>query len=193
MQELNFTQLEFLNLYENSLHDFKIFQILNRKNLCSLTKLYIGSNLFYDSKTDINFGSSNLKEIGFTNGVFNNNSIHIIKNFSFNNLEIIYLSKNNLKSLSFIKNLNLPNIKQFWAYYNFIKDYYPLKNYKTLKIINLRHNEIDNIDNLISFVESFEKLKELDISENEFDLNDEKNFYILFEALKKIDNLRVFN
>ena len=184
--KLDFIKLEFLNLYGNSLTDFKFFEIFNNKNLYSLKKLYIGSNLFSNSKTDIIFNSYNLKEIGFTNGIFNNNTIHIINNFLFNNLEIIYFSKNNLTSLSFIEKLDLPNIKQFWIYQSFIKDYYPLIKYKTLTKINLRHNEISNIDNLIPFINYFKDLEELNISENSIDLNDEKNWNILLNASQKL-------
>ena len=188
--KLNFNKLEFINLYGNFLSDFKLFEIFNNKNLCSLKKFYIGLNSFVDSKTDVKFNSNNLKEIGLTNGIFNNNTIDIINNFSFNNLEIIYFSKNNLTSLSFIQKLDLPSIKQFWIYHSFIKDYYPLIKYKTLTRINLCHNEIDNIDNLIQFIKNFKGLEVLDISENVFDLNDENNWNIILKVSKEISNFK---
>ena len=104
----------------------------------------------------------------------------------FNNLEKIYLYSNNIYSLSFIDNLELPKIKHFWINSNFIKEYNPLSKYKTLRKIIVRNNYIKNIDNLPGFVKNFKDLETLDISGNDIDLNDKNNENILLEVKSKI-------
>lgn len=107
-----------------------------------------------------------------------------VHNFSFNNLEILFLHSNNISSLSFIADLELPKIIEFWINSNYIKEYYPLAKYKTLEKIIIRNNNINNIDNLVSFVNSFKNLKELDIKGNNIDLNEGKNEDIILDVKK---------
>ncbi len=182
--QLDFDQLYYINLYCNFLTDYNFFRITNNKNLPKLSKLYVGLNKFNNSEIDIKFDSYKMKEIGFTGGIFNDESIHIIHNFSFDNLEILFLHSNNLSSLSFIDKLELPKIIEFWINANHIKEYYPLTKYKTLEKIIIRKNFIDNIDDLVPFVKSFNNLITLDIRENNFDLNDSKNESIILEVKK---------
>jgi len=122
----------------------------------------------------------------------NNESINFIHNFKFNNLKRIFLNNNNLSSLSFIDKLELPNIKEIWLNDNLIDEYYPLCKYKTLKVIKIKKNKITNIDNLISFIDKFTKLSEIDISDNNIDLNDIKNKQIISDAQKKLDIINYF-
>ena len=182
--QLDFDQLYYINLYCNFLTDYNFFRITNNKNLPKLRKLYVGLNKFNNSENDIKFESYEMKEIGLTSGIFNDESIHIIHNFSFDNLEILFLHSNNLSSLSFIDKLELPKIIEFWINANHIKEYYPLTKYKTLEKIIIRRNFIDNIDDLVPFVKSFNNLITLDIKGNNFDLNDSKNESIILEVKK---------
>ena len=189
---LEFKNLKFLNLFGNNFTDFKLFELCNNKKLKNLKKLYTGSNQFKNSEVNINFDSFNIEEIGLTYGVFNNETIYFIQHFRFNNLQKLFLHSNKLSSLSFIDNLELPNIKEIWINNNLIDDYYPLCKYKTLNIINMRRNCIKNIDKLISFIDEFMNLREIDIKDNNIDFNDSKNESIISEAKKKLELINYF-
>ena len=190
--QLDFDQLSYINLYSNCLTDFNFFRITNNKKLPSLHKLYVGLNKFINSEINIKFDSSKIAELGLTKGIFNDESIHIIHNFSFDNLEILFLHSNNISSLSFIEDLELPKIIEFWINSNCIKEYYPLVKYKTLEKIIIRNNNINNIDNLVSFVNSFKNLKELDIKGNNIDLNEGKNEDIILKVKKIVKEFIYF-
>jgi len=184
--QLDFKKLNFLNLYKNNFTNFKLFELCNNKKLKTLKILYAGYNRFKNSEINTIFDSSKIEEIGLSNGVFNDETIHFINKFKFNNLQILYLDTNNLSSLSFIDNLELPNIKEIWIKNNELEEFYPLSKYKTLNFINLRRNHIKNIDKLISFLDEFKQLKEIDIKDNNIDFNDKKNENFISEVKKKI-------
>jgi len=184
--QLDFKKLNFLNLYKNNFTNFKLFELCNNKKLKSLKILYAGYNRFKNSEINTIFDSSKIEEIGLSNGVFNDETIHFINKFKFNNLQILYLDTNNLSSLSFIDNLELPNIKEIWIKNNELEEFYLLSKYKTLNFINLRRNHIKNIDKLISFLDEFKQLKEIDIKDNNIDFNDKKNENFISEVKKKI-------
>jgi Leucine-rich repeat (LRR) protein len=184
---LEFKKLKLLNLYGNNFSDFKLFELCNNNKLNKLKKLYAGPNQFKNSETNITFNTVKLKEIGLINGIFTNESIHFIHNFKFDNLKRIFLYGNNLSSLSFIDKLELPNIKEIWLNDNLIDEFYPLCKYKSLKVIKVKKNKINNIDKLISFIDEFTTLRIIDISDNNIDFNDIKNEGIILEAKKKVD------
>ena len=56
----------------------------------------------------------------------------------------------------------------------------------------IRNNYIKNIDNLVSFVETFKKLETLDISGNNIDLNDKDNEDILLEVRGKVNEFKYY-
>ena len=184
--QLEFTKLTTFNLFSNNLTKFEFFEIFNNKKLKKLNCLYIGSNRFIEPKQIGKFNASNLNIIGLSNGIFTEKSIHFLKNFNFNNLEKIFLYSNDIYSLSFVENLELPNIKHFWINSNFIKEYNPLSKYKSLTNLNVRNNYIKNIDNLVEFIKNFKFLETLDISGNDIDLDDKNNENILLEVKSKI-------
>ena len=191
--QLDFCELYYLNLFANFFTDFNFFKISNNKKLKKLNRLYIGSNKFNDNQIDIKIDASNLTEIGMSNGIFNDKSIHFINNFRFDNLQILFLYSNDISSLSFIEKLELPKIKQFWINSNFIDEYYPLCKYKTLEKVILRNNYIKNINKLQSFVDSFNQgLETLDISGNNIDLNDKDNEDILQKVGQKVYEFKYY-
>ena len=183
--QLKFKNLTFLNLFGNDFLDYKLFDLCNNKIFKNLKILYTGSNKFNCNKINTTIDASKLEIIGLTNGVFNNESIYFIQYFRFNNLQKLYLHSNNLSSLSFIDNLDLPNIKEIWVNNNTINEYYSLSKYKTLEFINIRRNCIKNIERLISFIEEFIQLKKIDIRYNNINFNDNKNENIILEAKKR--------
>ena len=183
--QLKFKNLTFLNLFGNDFLDYKLFDLCNNKIFKNLKILYTGSNKFNSNKINTTIDASKLEIIGLTNGVFNNESIYFIQYFRFNNLQKLYLHSNNLSSLSFIDNLDLPNIKEIWVNNNTINEYYSLCKYKTLEFINIRRNCIKNIERLISFIEEFIQLKKIDIRYNNINFNVNKNENIILEAKKR--------
>jgi hypothetical protein len=121
--EMKFEQLKELNLYSNNLTDSKIFDLQNSQNLPNLKTFYIGNNRIDWEKSnsiDLKYNFKNLKTIGLTCGIFDDNTIKYINNFDFSKLEIIYLSKCNFHSLYFIKYLELPYIEEFYINITFI-------------------------------------------------------------------------
>ena len=186
IEQFKFENLEILNIFGNNFSDYKIFYICNNKKFKKLKILFIGSNNFKNNKINTYIDTSNLEKIGLTTGAFNDESIHFIQFFRFNNLLILYLHSNNLSSLSFVDKLDLPNIKAIWVNNNKLDDYSPLSKYKTLEYINIRRNLIKNIDNLISFMENFIGLKKMDITYNNIDFSDNKNKNIISEAQNRL-------
>ena len=125
--------------------------------------------------------------IGLTCGIFDKYTIKNIKCFDFSNLKIIYLSKCDFDSLDFVKYLELPNIEELYINITFIKEFYPLIKYKNLKIIEMRENFIENIDELESFIKNLPKLKQFNILKNSINMNLEKNKKIM----KAVKNIRI--
>ena len=187
---MKFEHLKELNLYSNNLTDSKIFDLQNNQNLPNLKTFYIGNNKIDWEKSnsiDIKYNFKNLKTIGLTCGIFDDNTIKYIKNFDFSNLKIIYLSKCNFHSLDFIKYLELPCIEEFYINITFIKEFYPLIKYRNLKIIEMRENFIENIDKLESFIENLPKLMQFNILKNNINMNLDKNEKIM----KVVKNIRI--
>ena len=122
--------------------DYEIFKFNNNKNLPKLKLVYFGGNIFefpdkQKSPKEFKFDFSSVIEIGFKNCFANNLSIKFLPCFILINLEKIYLQENNLTSLNFVENLELPFIKEFWLYNNLLTDFMPLKRFKTLEKIDI--------------------------------------------------------
>ena len=182
-----------LNLFSNNLSDFHFFEMLNDIYLEKLNLLYIGSNRFNNNNNiDCIFDASKIEEFGLSNGIFDESSIHLINNFKFTNLSILFLQANDIHSLSFVDNLELPNIKHFWLNSCLISDYFPLVKYKTLEKIMIRNNCIEKIDNLIEFINFLKNLKILDISGNYIDLNNNENESIINEEKTKLEEFKYY-
>jgi len=186
--EMKFEQLEELNLYSNNLTDCKIFNLQNSQNLPNLKVFYIGNNIIDWTKRNINdrtYNFKNLITIGLTSGIFDENTIENINSFEFSNLKIIYLSRCDIYSLDFVEKLELPCIEEFYINTTFIKEFDPLNKYKKLKIIEMRDNYIENIDNLESFIEELIELKLFNLKGNNVDKEENKK---ILESVKKTRN-----
>jgi len=171
--KLDFPELTDFNIYENRLTDYEIFKFNNNKNLPKLKLAYFGGNIFKSpdkqiSQKELKFDFSSIVEIGLKESVFNNSSIKLLSCFIFTNLEIIYLQDNNLTSLNFVEDLELPFIKEFWLYNNQIKDFMPLKKFKTLEKIEMENNEVNNLEELDTFIKYLPKLKKFNLKGNRF-------------------------
>ena len=186
--KLKYENLNEINLYLNNFTDPLIFEFQNGNNLPNLEVLFLGNNKIdwklQKNKINNNYHYSKLKTIGLSCGLFDETSISYLKNFNFENLEILFLSRNNIGSLSFVETLELPNIKDLYINNLDIEDFHPLVKYKTLEKIYLRENCIRNIDNLESFIKELPKLILIDLERNDIDIREEKNKNIIDSILK---------
>ena len=190
IKQFKFPKLKTLNFYYNYFTNYKIFDEI--KNFKNLEKLYIGSNRFNEKIENIDLKKTKyeflkLKAIGLTNGVFSEKSIKLISCFEFPELKELYLSGNNLKSLSFLEYLNCPKLEEIWLKDNNIKDYNLIGKLENIKKINLDNNLIDNLEDLKQI-----KTKKLSISlsNNKIDLKNERT-KLLIEELKNIIELNL--
>lgn len=164
--------LKYLSFYKIKISDTKLLYFINNNKLFpKLETLYIGGNLFKEIKllemknNNKDFKISlnrNIQEIGIT-GNFDAKTNEFIKYFDFNPITL-YISRNKLSSLKVIENFHFERLEEFWAVKNKITDLNELKKYlksKTVRIINLNNNPIENIDNLEEIIDHFPKLEKL--------------------------------
>ena len=194
-QNMKFKKIKFINLFINEIESPKIFEkILNFKTLkifyCGQNKL---TNEEIEKSGNTKYDLCHLKRIFLTDN-FTNENINFISNFKLQNLEYIYLNKNNLSSLSFLKDMDWPNLVSFWARENYLTNYNDILNLKykdKIKRINLKDNNIENIDNLIEFISKFPKLKLLILVNNKINLDNPKNRQIIEDIKSKYNNLQL--
>ena len=197
--ELDFPKLIELDLYLNNFTSYELYKLKNNKKyLPNLESLQIGSNnidwkikTINDNKSVKKFNFDSIKSLGLTNGVFDSNTISVIENFYFEKLEKIYLSRNNLDSLSFVEKLKAPELREIYLHTCFLKEYFHLIKFKKLESIYIYDNYINEINNLESFVDNLPKLIKLVMSGNDIDINNEKNREILKSVKNKRKNLNI--
>ena len=191
--QLDFPKLMDLNLFQNKLTNPEIFKLKNAPNkLTNLKIFFIENNRFNFKKNNIidNYNFSSLLEIGISKNCFDQESIINIQYFTFTNLEKIYLNSNNLQRFNFLDKLILPSIKEFWLNNNNLNEFYPLKKYKTLEIIEMKENNINDIENLEEFIKSFNCLKRLNLEKN--NINYDLISYLSLEEIKNNnDNIEI--
>ena len=183
-----FHNLKLLNLFGNHFHNANLFQCF--KEYKQLEELMLGQNEINKSlkninNTDIKYEIAT-KEIGLTRGIFSNDSINLISHFIFHNLEILYLSGNNISSLDFVKYLKNVELREIWLTSNLITEFMPLIQLKTLEKILLNKNPISNISNLNKFIEELHNLNLIDFRDTKIDVNDKDNALIRKHVEKKI-------
>lgn len=183
LNNLRFSELVELNLFHNDFTNYNFFNFLkNNKSLAKLETLYIGANKFLKNINDEKneYKLNQIKKIGLSRGVFNINTIYMLKNFVFINLETLYLSNNDLNNISFVNGLELPNIKYIVLNNNFIEDFQNLSKYKkTISNIEIKYNKIKNINCLEDFVDECINLVSISLIGNKINLNDDLNQIII--------------
>ena len=149
--------------------------------------MFLGENPFEEKEIEnyknTKFDLTHLKKIGLT-GSFSDKTIHFLSNIKFLNLETIYISRNNLSSLSFLENVNCKNLVSFWAINNNLTNYDDILNLpfkENINKINLKGNKINNIDNLLDFIKHFPNLEELILLDNPIDKENLKYKQIINE------------
>ena len=170
LRQLNLNSLNFLNLSTNKIRDFGIFKII--KNFYNLKEFFIGNNNFDENtinnlEDNVNF--SNLQEIDLSDGVFTKKSIQIINKFEFTNLKKLYLNNNNLESLYFLKDLKCHYLEEISLNNNNIKNIENFNNHKYLKFIEMRKNQITDIDDIIKIVNDLPYLQTINLKGNHID------------------------
>ena len=175
--KLNIPGIIYLSLFNNKITSIRIFEILDHYK--TLRTFYMGKNKL-DKKELMNnqkyfYVDNNLDEIGLT-FIFDNESIGFIKYLNLQNIKILYLSGNNLTSLSALKNMEFNRLDELWVKGNEISDINVIKdlpNKKIIKSINLTFNKINKIDNTIfDTLKSFGKLKSINIKSNNVNYKD---------------------
>ena len=170
IKKLNFRELDYLNLERNEFSNYNIFEAIS--HFTKLRYLYLGSNHFIFQREDekeVKYNLKSIQKLYLTNGVFSEESIEkIFKKFELEDLVILNLSGNNLKTLSFFKYL------------------YHLEFLDTLY---LKNNEIDDDNFDLEYLSSIESLRKIDIEYNF--LTDDK--YIQYAKEKDINLLFLGN
>ena len=181
----NCPKLGILDLSNNAFTEYKLLESCQK--FLNLKKLNIGYNLLHTDfkkiKNDnIKYDYSNINELGLSCGVFSKQSIDLIKNFKLDDLIKLDLHSNNLNSLSFIKKINCDKLEEIWLSNNHIKEFYILKKLKNLKLIDLKGNQISNVNNLNKFLNELPFIEKFILSDNKIDLNKTKNDEIIESA-----------
>ena len=185
-------KLEKLDLSNNAFTDYRLFEF--SKEFKNLKNLYLGNNQFHsDNKNKkyekYNFDLSNIEDIGLSSVVFSKQSIKLIMNLKFDNLKNLNLCSNNLTSLSFIVKMNCEQLEELCLSNNYLKEFYKLKKFKKLKLINLKENRIGDITKLSEFLSELPDIEKIILSDNKIDLNKIQNYEII-EKAKKQRNLK---
>ena len=192
--KLKFEDIRYINLFENEIKSPTIFEkVVNFK---SLKTFFIGKNILDEKEINKNMNKiyhlEHLKKIGITTGNFSDKTIHFIKNLKFSKLKIMYISRNNLSSLKFLKDVYCSNLESFWAINNNITNYNDILSlpYKqNIKKINLKGNKIKKIDVLVKFVKKFPQLKELILEDNPINMNNSRYKKIIKKIKKRNINI----
>ena len=177
-----------LDLSSHAFTDYILLEFI--KEFKYLKKLYLGNNKFHFNNKNIKyqkykFDLSNIEELGLSSGVFSKQSIELMKNFKLDNLKKLYLRSNNLTSLSFVEKINCDKLEELSLSNNYLKEFYKLKKFKQLKLINLKGNRIGNISKLSEFLSELPDIEKIILSDNKIDLNIIKNYEIIEKAIKQ--------
>ena len=194
--KMKLKDIRYINLFKNEIRSPRIFETL--KKFPTLKTFFIGKNLFDEKEINNNmhktYDLNQLKKIGLS-GNFTDKTINFISNLKLANLKEIYLSWNKLSSYEFLKNLDSENLVLFWAVDNNVKDYKDILNLKhkeKIEEITIKENKISNIDDLSDFIDQFPKLKLFNISDNPIDLDDPKNQEIINQIKNKYRNCKFY-
>ena len=159
--------MTFLNLFMNKITSLEIFEVI--KTFKNLTTFYIGEN-----KLDIHNNTKDyelpekLEILGIT-GNFDGEDANFIEKLKIENLKVLYLSRNNISSLKYLKKFKFKRLEKIWAITNEITDIKEIMNInskKYLKIINLKQNKINNFKELFNIIGDFPILEKIVLIDN---------------------------
>ena len=202
--KMKFKKIQFINLFRNEIESIRIFdKIIKFK---TLTKFHVGENKFKKEEMIEIIKNSNIeyyldldfiKNIGLTAN-FTSQTVHFIFKLKLQNLEFLYLNRNNLSSLDFLERLECPNLISFWAIENHLISFNGLSKIKyknKLRRINLKDNNIKNIDDddLFEFISKFKSLNLLVLANNGINWDTPKNSKLIKKINDEFKNLRLIS
>ena len=194
INSLIFPELEKLDLSNNYFKSFKVFKAI--EHFTNLKKFKINSNplTIFDENDSYNLES--IEKINVSNGAFSEIVINkVINKFRFRNLKSINLNSNSLKSLSFLKGLELNHLEKIKLANNEIKDedLNCLNKFRNLKKIDLGNNCIHKIDSINKIINDKSlDLKDVIINGNQINLYSENNVDIEEEYFNKEIDLYLY-
>jgi hypothetical protein len=107
-----------------------------------------------------------------SNGVFNSESIKNIQYFEIKNIKKIDLSSNNLKSLSFLNEVQWPEINTIFLNSNSLESIKELSKFQNLELIEAKNNPIIDIKEAEAIAENKISIKiVLNITNNNINVN----------------------
>ena len=165
IKKFRFENLNYINLYRNNFTDYEFFKAI--EIFKNLKELSVGSNRFNIINFDIQNTKINLnsiKKLHFINGVFSEKTIKFIICLSLINLNEINLDGNNLNSLEFINEVEWPSLEKIYLNDNNISDIKTLNKLKSLKIVEIKNNNITYDNKLEEIINNIEELDEINIS-----------------------------
>ena len=169
LDKLNLPKLIFLNLYSNNITDIKLFDVIKKK-FEKLKHLFVGENPFEIEENPKEFYEfpESMEEFGMT-GNLEEEKCAFIKRLDISNLKIFYISRNKIGNLSYIENIKFKRLEKFYSMRNDIKDIYEIlkiQGKENLKSIDLRDNNINNLNELINIIGEFQNLERIVVSGN---------------------------
>ena len=196
LKDVKFLLLKYLNLFKNKITSIEIFEVIRKFE--DLETFYIGYNPFCENELNKNQKKyllpDNLFELGMTKN-FNNESVYFIKYLNLDNLKLLFLSENNLKSLKCLENFNFKHLEVFWAKNNQLNDINEiqyLKDKKTIENINLCGNKINTLNNnFFILLAQFPSLKSIDLRDNP--INKKKAKTLNEKIRNKNKNINIIN
>ena len=173
-EKVSFPQLIYLNLFSNQITSIKLFDLV--KKFKKIKNFFVGGNKFdinNNPKSYYEFPES-MEEFGMTSN-FEGEEAQFIKKLGIDNLKIFYFSKNELKTLKYLKNIKFKRLEEFWSTKNNltdIKELMYLDGKENLKIVNLKENKINNFDELFDIIHHFPKIEKLNLKGNNIEETD---------------------
>ena len=161
-------KITYISLYVNKITELEIFNAI--KKFTTLASFHIGENKFdyKPNNKSIYKLPKSLTELGLT-GNFDGKNNDFIKQLDISNLKTFYFSRNNLKDLKYLENIEFTQLNKLWVISNQITDIKEIKNIsnkKNLKILNIKDNKINNFNELINIIKDFIDLEYITVSLN---------------------------
>ena len=182
LRKFQMPKVKWFNLYANKFTTTEIIEIA--QNFPKIESFFVGNNKFDKEELDKNktyVFPENLREFGITGNLTQETSDFILK-LKIEKIKTFYISRNNLTSLSFLQNITFEKLEEIWPSFNKIKDWKEVNYINSkdkIRKINLKANNITNIDDILNIIKDFPNLKELILENNpiqSFDGNIIKKF-----------------
>ena len=127
LKKLKMPNVKWINLFDNKFTKTEIFEIPQK---CPNLEVYFVGNNKFDkeelSKDKIYVFPEKLHKFGLT-GNLTQETIDFILKLKIEKLKTLFISRNELNSLSFLQNIKFENLEEIWPSFNNIKDWKEIK------------------------------------------------------------------